>query len=550
MDEAIFLFASFAGIAGIKLLLENIPKLSSSTPLNVSSRDLPSTTTTRSINKLKILYGSLTGTAKSYAETLAHLARSQRFEAETVDLKDYEPESLPSDSSFVIVVISTHEGGLPPPTATFFVQWLVDTSTDFRVHRNLLENVKYAVFALGNSEYAKNYNRVGRRVEGCFKSLAAKQIVQMGQGDTAKDVDAEFDTWAKKLLEILGRVSRVPSLLDNSVKTTNPSELKKKRQERILKKRTTLPPEPEKKLEQMNNTSCSSSNSCCSSTSSTSSPSACCSSNTTTEVKLQISQDTEEDSEEDGEPLVDVEELGALLNKNTKKKSLKKTKAVVIQKKEESEEEEEEEEEDDETEKNLSNGPSEMLNPSLRRALTKQGYHLLGSHSGVKLCRWTKAMLRGRGGCYKHTFYGISSFQCMEMTPSLACANKCVFCWRHHKNPVGKEWRWKVDSPEFLVESAVTAHQSMIKELKGVPGVKPERLEVATRIQHCALSLVGEPILYPHINRFVDLLHEREISTFLVTNAQFPDKIEQLTPVTQLYVSVDAATKDSLKKNR
>ena len=37
-------------------------------------------------------------------------------------------------------------------------------------------------------------------------------------------------------------------------------------------------------------------------------------------------------------------------------------------------------------------------------------------------------MLRGRGGCYKHTFYGIKSYQCMEMTPSLACANKCVFC--------------------------------------------------------------------------------------------------------------------------
>lgn len=58
------------------------------------------------------------------------------------------------------------------------------------------------------------------------------------------------------------------------------------------------------------------------------------------------------------------------------------------------------------------------------------GYHIVGSHSGVKMCRWTKSMLRGRGGCYKHTFYGIESHRCMESTPSLACANKCVFCWR------------------------------------------------------------------------------------------------------------------------
>ena len=55
------------------------------------------------------------------------------------------------------------------------------------------------------------------------------------------------------------------------------------------------------------------------------------------------------------------------------------------------------------------------MSDSLRKALTKQGYKVVGSHSGVKLCRWTKAMLRGRGGCYKHTFYGIASYQCMEV---------------------------------------------------------------------------------------------------------------------------------------
>ena len=38
-----------------------------------------------------------------------------------------------------------------------------------------------------------------------------------------------------------------------------------------------------------------------------------------------------------------------------------------------------------------------------------QGYKIIGSHSGVKICRWTKSQLRGRGGCYKHSFYGIES---------------------------------------------------------------------------------------------------------------------------------------------
>ena len=60
--------------------------------------------------------------------------------------------------------------------------------------------------------------------------------------------------------------------------------------------------------------------------------------------------------------------------------------------------------------------------------------------------------------------------------------------------------------------------------------------------RHCALSLVGEPIMYPEIGKFVSLLHEKRISTFLVTNAQFPKAIEDLPPITQLYVSQTLAT--------
>ncbi|KAL4034210.1 hypothetical protein IC575_007341 [Cucumis melo] len=193
------------------------------------------------------------------------------------------------------------------------------------------------------------------------------------------------------------------------------------------------------------------------------------------------------------------------------------------------------------------NGKKVMVTPVIRASLEKQGYKIIGSHSGVKICRWTKSQLRGRGGCYKHSFYGIESHRCMEATPSLACANKCVFCWRHHTNPVGKSWQWEMDDPLDIVNSAIDLHTKMIKQMKGVPGVTQEKLEEGLSPRHCALSLVGEPIMYPEINTLVDELHQRRISTFLVTNAQFPDKIKLLKPVTQLYVSVDAATKESLK---
>ena len=195
-------------------------------------------------------------------------------------------------------------------------------------------------------------------------------------------------------------------------------------------------------------------------------------------------------------------------------------------------------------------GPQEMvpISSPTYAALTKQGYAIIGSHSGVKICRWTKSALRGRGSCYKYSFYGIKSHLCMETTPSLSCSNKCVFCWRHGTNPVGTTWRWKIDPPEMIFSGAKAAHLQKIRMMRGVPGVRAERFQEAMRIRHCALSLVGEPIFYPHINEFVRLLHAEKISSFLVCNAQHPDQLAALQVVTQLYVSIDASNRDSLRQ--
>lgn len=74
--------------------------------------------------------------------------------------------------------------------------------------------------------------------------------------------------------------------------------------------------------------------------------------------------------------------------------------------------------------------------------------------------------------------------------------------------------------------------------LPGVPGVKPERFEEGLEVKHCALSLVGEPIMYPEINTFVRLLHTHNISSFLVTNAQFPQEIRYGGTYILLFVSL------------
>jgi hypothetical protein len=64
-----------------------------------------------------------------------------------------------------------------------------------------------------------------------------------------------------------------------------------------------------------------------------------------------------------------------------------------------------------------------------------------------------------------HTFHNLSSRNGTEMqTPGFACANNCVFCWRH---PVTTFSR-KIDSPESLVEQALEKHRRIIARFKGV----------------------------------------------------------------------------------
>ncbi|MFW9779351.1 MAG: 4-demethylwyosine synthase TYW1 [Candidatus Heimdallarchaeota archaeon] len=183
----------------------------------------------------------------------------------------------------------------------------------------------------------------------------------------------------------------------------------------------------------------------------------------------------------------------------------------------------------------------------VKSKLEKQQYRFIGDHSAVKICGWTKKMIKGEGGCYKLKFYGIMSNQCMQMTTSMSCANRCTFCWRSEKAPVSKDWKWEIDDPREIFEDSQEEHHRLLAGYKGSPNVNMNAYLKSKTVKHVALSLTGEPITYPRINELIDLYHQHQISTFLVTNATYPDQIRDLRPVTQLYISLDAPNKELLK---
>lgn len=189
-----------------------------------------------------------------------------------------------------------------------------------------------------------------------------------------------------------------------------------------------------------------------------------------------------------------------------------------------------------------------MLTQYAENVLKKQKYGLVGSHSAVKVCGWTKKMMKGEGGCYKLKFYGIMSHQCMQMTTSISCANRCTFCWRGYKAPVSKDWKWGVDEPKFILEESKKQHHKLLTGMKGNEKTNQTLYEGSRDVKHVALSLTGEPITYPRINEILELFNKEGISTFLVTNAQYSVQIKDLAPVTQLYLSLDAPNKKLLKE--
>ncbi|HJW96708.1 MAG TPA: 4-demethylwyosine synthase TYW1 [archaeon] len=187
-----------------------------------------------------------------------------------------------------------------------------------------------------------------------------------------------------------------------------------------------------------------------------------------------------------------------------------------------------------------------MIPPSLRKELVHQHYKVIGNHSAVKLCFWLRKSMRDSGFCYKQKFYGIQSHRCMQMTPWLFCCNSCKFCWRVvEKTKIKVD---KIDPPEKIIEDSITAQRQLISGFKGYEGVNLKKWKEAQNPNNAAISLVGEPTLYPKLSGLIEEFHRLRFSTFLVTNGQFPEALEKITEPTNLYISLDAPDKDSYRK--
>jgi len=178
------------------------------------------------------------------------------------------------------------------------------------------------------------------------------------------------------------------------------------------------------------------------------------------------------------------------------------------------------------------------------------------NHSAVELCHWTKKSFATGESCYKHKFYGISTHRCMEMTPTaMNCENRCIYCWRPTEFYDTLEMPLDlVDEPDSIVHHLMAERKKLIDGYFGNKNNDMRKLRESLFPAHYAISLSGEPTMYPKLPALIKYLKtlKETKSIFLVTNGQEPEMLRRLEREdalpTQVYLSTNASDKKMFHK--
>ncbi len=177
----------------------------------------------------------------------------------------------------------------------------------------------------------------------------------------------------------------------------------------------------------------------------------------------------------------------------------------------------------------------------------RQQYGQVGKHSAVKICGWTKKMIRCGKSCYKHHFYGISTGKCLEMSPVLICNQRCKHCWRDQS--LFSDKIIEADNPGEIIDGCIAERKRLLMGFKGGK-IDLKKFEDCLVPKQAAISLTGEPCLYPKLPELVEKFYENNFdSVFLVTNGTIPSMLEELGKLkrlpTNIYLSVEWWDKES-----
>jgi tRNA wybutosine-synthesizing protein 1 len=149
------------------------------------------------------------------------------------------------------------------------------------------------------------------------------------------------------------------------------------------------------------------------------------------------------------------------------------------------------------------------------------------------------------------------------MSPAvLNCFTYCVHCWRVLPEDIGltreSVFHGDWDDTKVIVDVLLHEHKRILSGYKSqvISGIIDEqKYEEALNPNQIAMSLSGEPTIYPKLNELIQNFKQRKCSVFLVTSGVLPKALESLKDTnsepTRLYVSLSAPNKNKyLQLNR
>jgi tRNA wybutosine-synthesizing protein 1 len=114
------------------------------------------------------------------------------------------------------------------------------------------------------------------------------------------------------------------------------------------------------------------------------------------------------------------------------------------------------------------------------------------------------------------------------MSPAIPfCYQKCSFCWRD-LSLTRTNWESPYDDPKTIIDDCLNAQRNLLCGFFGNDKADKKKLLESKEPNNVAISLAGEPTIYPEISELIEEFKKRNFTTFLVSNGLLTERLKNL----------------------
>ena len=176
-------------------------------------------------DKITILFGSQTGTAKQEAEYLAGEFLSlteQKAQVEVNSMDSFSFENIIDEQAIIFMISTTGVGNFPFNSSKFW------NKLTLNLPENCLNDLNFVIFGFGDSSYLK-YNQAAKMLNARLIQLGGQAILPLSLGNEGAENGyfEELEKWKKSLFRKLSNTEYLNGKLDKIIYKTKKSRFNK-----------------------------------------------------------------------------------------------------------------------------------------------------------------------------------------------------------------------------------------------------------------------------------------------------------------------------------